>query len=318
MLSYLLKRLFHVVTTLLVLSLIIFAVLHLTPGDPARIMLGPEAPEETVEALRVKLGVKDPLPLQYIRWVGNALRGDLGDSYFRNESVASAVGKHLGATIALSVWSQLLAILVAVPAGVYAAKNKGGKVDAAVAAGTLAGISVPSFLFSLILILIFGVWLKWLPASGYKTLSQGIGLHFRYIALPVISLAFMQASLIARITRSTVADVTSAEYIKTALAKGVPGTSIMFKHALRNAFNPILTTIGQTFGLLLSGASVVETVFNIPGLGQLMVSSILKRDYPVIQGLVLITSLVYVAVNLVVDLLYGVVDPRVRVIGENA
>ncbi|MDR1542305.1 MAG: ABC transporter permease [Clostridiales bacterium] len=317
MLNYLAKRLIHVISTLLILSVIIFGVLHLTPGDPARIMLGPDASEETVESLREELGLKSSLPIQYLRWVANAAQGNLGMSYFRSEPVLSAIGKHISPTIALSVWSQLLALLVAIPAGVFAAKGKGGKVDAIVAAGTLAGISLPSFLFSLLLILIFGVWLKWLPVSGYKAISGGLGNHFRYLALPVMSLAFMQAAYIARITRSTVADVLNCEYIKTAAAKGVKGWEIMFKHALRNAFNPILTTIGQTFGLLLSGASVIEAIFNIPGLGQLMVSSILKRDYPVIQGVVLVTSIIYIAINLAVDLLYGVVDPRVRIAGES-
>lgn len=316
MAKYLCKRLISVVFTLLILSVFIFSIIHLTPGDPARTMLGSDATQESVDALRTQLGLDRPLVQQYISWVGNALQGNLGQSYFRNEPVLAAIGEHLGPTLALSVWAQLLATLIAIPAGIIAAKHRGKAIDSTVIACSLIGISLPSFLLSMFLVIIFGINLGWLPPSGYKDLSAGLGQHLRYIVLPVVALACMQAALLTRMTRSSMIDVINTDYIKTARAKGVKERIIFGKHAFRNALNPILTTIGQSFGTLISGAAVIETVFNIPGIGQLVVNSVLKRDYPVIQGVVLVASLIYVVINLAVDLLYGVVDPRVRVTGK--
>lgn len=316
MVKYIVKRLLSVLITIFILSIFVFSLIHIIPGDPARTMLGTDASQEAVDALRDQLGLNKSLPEQYKIWLIGALQGDLGQSYFRNQSVVKSISEHLGPTLVISIWAQLLAILIAIPSGVLAALHKGKVLDSTIVAGTLIGISLPSFLLSLFLIIIFGVNLKWLPVTGYKTISQGLGLHLKYIVLPSISLAVMMAALITRMTRSSMIDVISTDYIKTATAKGVKSNSVMFKHALRNAFNPILTTIGQSFGSLMAGAAVVETVFNIPGIGQLVVSSVLRRDYPVIQGIVLVISLIYIAINFCVDFLYGIVDPRVRISGK--
>jgi peptide/nickel transport system permease protein len=217
----------------------------------------------------------------------------------------------------LAVWAQLLAIVIALPLGIFAARKKGKIADSSVIMVSLLGISTPSFLLSLLLVILFSVNLKWLPVAGYKPLGEfGLVTHLKYIILPVISLAMMQAAMLTRMTRAAMIDVLNNDYIKTAKAKGVKEWIILYKHALKNAMIPILTTIGQTFATLLSGAAVVETVFGIPGVGQLIVSSVTKRDYPVIQGIVLIISLIYILLNFVIDLLYGVIDPRIRITGK--
>jgi peptide/nickel transport system permease protein len=238
-------------------------------------------------------------------------------SYTRNGTVTHAINQAMGPTMVLSLWALILSIVIAITSGVYAARRKGKAGDSGVIAFSLLGISTPSFLLSLFLVLIFSVGLKWLPVAGYKSVAEaGLLVHLRYIILPVISLAMMQAAVLTRMTRSSIIDVINNDYIKAAKAKGLTERAILYKHALKNAMIPILTTIGQTFALLLSGAAVVETVFGIPGIGQLIVSSVTKRDYPVIQGIVLVISLIYVVINFVIDLLYGVIDPRMRITAE--
>lgn len=316
MLKYTLQRLLSVVCTLLILSLVIFSIIHLTPGDPALSMLGADAPPEQLAALRESMGLNDPLSSQYVNWVRGLLSGDFGHSYSRNGTVLEEISKSMAPTLELSIWAQLLAVAIAIPLGIFAARKRGKAADSAVIAGSLLGISIPSFLLSLLLVMAFSVSLKWLPVAGFKTVANvGVLGHLRYIVLPVISLSLMQAAMITRMTRASIIDVINNDYIKTAKAKGVRQTAIMYQHVLKNAFIPILTTIGQTFATLISGAAVVETVFNIPGIGMLIVNSVTKRDYPVIQGVVLIISLLYVGINLAVDLLYGLIDPRIRVKG---
>lgn len=318
MVRYIRNRLLSTIGTLFILTVFIFSIIHLTPGDPARIMLGADASQEEVEALTESLGLNAPLVKQYISWVANALQGDLGISYSRNGTVVKEIKSSMGPTVTLALWAQVLTIVLAIPLGVFAARKKGKVQDSAVIAFSLLGISIPSFLLSLLLAILFGVNLKWLPIAGYKSISEaGFITHIRYIVLPVISLSLMQAAMLARMTRASMIDVIYNDYIKTAKAKGLKESIILYKHALKNALVPILTTIGQTFATLLSGAAVVETVFNIPGIGQLIVSSVSKRDYPVIQGIVLIISLIYIAINLVIDALYGMVDPRIRITGNS-
>lgn len=319
MVQYIMKRLLSILCTLFILSLFIFSIIHLTPGDPARIMLGSDASEESVAALTEQMGLNKPLTYQYLQWVQNALRGDLGVSYTRNGTVAGEIQKVLGPTLVLSVWAQALAVVIAIPSGVFAARKKGKLADSSVIAVSLLGISTPSFLLSLILVMVFSVELKWLPVAGYKSIAEyGLITHLRYIVLPVISLAMMQAAMLTRMTRAAMIDVINNDYIKTAKAKGVRERVILYRHALKNALIPILTTIGQTFATLLSGAAVVETVFGIPGVGQLIVSSVTKRDYPVIQGVVLVISLIYILINFGIDLLYGVIDPRIRITASSS
>lgn len=318
MIRYLCKRIFSTVCTLLILSILVFSIIHLTPGDPARIMLGSDASQEEVDALAETLGLNDPLIKQYIDWIGNALQGDLGTSYSRNGSVIDEIQSSMGPTVTLAVWAQLLTIVIALPLGVFAAKKKGKVQDSAVIAFSLLGISIPSFLLSLLLVILFGVRLQWLPVAGYKTIaSSDLATHLSYIVLPVISLAMMQAAMLTRMTRASMIDVINNDYIKTAKAKGLKQRVILYKHALKNAMIPILTTIGQTFATLLSGAAVVETVFNIPGIGQLIVNSVSRRDYPMIQGIVLVISLIYIVINFVIDIFYGIIDPRIRITAKS-
>ena len=293
-------------------AVVVFLLMHITPGDPAAVILGPEASPAEVAELREELGLNKPPIEQFVSWFGNVLQGDFGTSIFMKQPVSQAFFEHLGPTLSLAIMAQVLAIVVAIPLGVLAAKFRGSILDQTFMGISLLGISVPSFLLGLFLILLVGVELKWLPVAGYKPIDAGLLNHIKYLILPAIALGSMQAALIARMTRSSMLDVLNANYIKTARSKGVKETIIVIKHTLRNAFIPILTIIGQTFGTLVAGAAVVETVFNIPGIGQLIINSVERRDFAVIQGSVLLIAVSYVLINLVIDLLYGVIDPRVR------
>ncbi|TQR21433.1 ABC transporter permease [Psychrobacillus vulpis] len=310
--GYILKRLLSLIPVLLVVAVVVFLLMHITPGDPAAVILGPEASPEEVAELREELGLNKPPIEQFISWFGNVLQGDFGTSIFMKQPVSQAFFEHLGPTLSLAIMAQVLAIVVAIPLGVLAAKFRGSILDQTFMGISLLGISVPSFLLGLFLILLIGVELKWLPVAGYKPIDAGLVNHIKYLILPAIALGSMQAALIARMTRSSMLDVLNANYIKTARSKGVKETIIVIKHTLRNAFIPILTIIGQTFGTLVAGAAVVETVFNIPGIGQLIINSVERRDFAVIQGSVMLIAVSYVLINLVIDLLYGVIDPRVR------
>lgn len=310
--GYILKRLLSLIPVLLVVAVVVFLLMHITPGDPAAVILGPEASPAEVAELREELGLNKPPIEQFVSWFGNVLQGDFGTSIFMKQPVSQAFFEHLGPTLSLAIMAQVLAIVVAIPLGVLAAKFRGSILDQTFMGISLLGISVPSFLLGLFLILLVGVELKWLPVAGYKPIDAGILNHIKYLILPAIALGSMQAALIARMTRSSMLDVLNANYIKTARSKGVKETIIVIKHTLRNAFIPILTIIGQTFGTLVAGAAVVETVFNIPGIGQLIINSVERRDFAVIQGSVLLIAVSYVLINLVIDLLYGVIDPRVR------
>lgn len=312
MLVYLFKRLLSTIPVLFVVSLVIFFIIHITPGDPAATILGIEATPEQIEQLNEEMGFNRPVYEQYISWVGGIFQGDLGDSIFMKQPVTEAIVEHIGPTLSLAIIAQVIAIILAIPFGVIAAYKRGSLTDTTLMSVSLLGLAVPSFLLALILMLIFGVKLQWLPIAGYEPLSNGFFEHIRYLILPAISLGTIQAALITRMTRSSMLDVLTVNYIKTARAKGARERSVLLKHAFRNAFLPILTVIGQSFGTLVTGAVVVETIFNIPGMGQLIINSITRRDFPVIQGVVLIVTVLYVVINLVIDLLYGIVDPRVR------
>lgn len=312
MLSYILKRLISLIPVLFVVSIAIFLIIHITPGDPASTILGMEASQEQISELNEKMGLNDPIYIQYFHWISKVVRGDLGDSVFMQQPVAQAIKEHLPPTVALAVFAQIIAILLSVPFGILAACKRGTALDTVFMSISLFGMAVPSFLLGLFFMLFFSVRLGWLPAAGYRPLSMGPWTHFKYLILPGISLGTIQAALIARMTRSSMLDVLYLNYIKTARAKGLREYSVLLKHAFKNAGLPILTVIGQTFGTLVTGAVVVESLFNIPGMGQLILNSIVRRDLAVIQGVVLFVTLLYVGVNLIVDLLYGVIDPRVR------
>jgi peptide/nickel transport system permease protein len=311
--SYLIKRVLALVPVLGVVAVVVFLLIHLTPGDPAAVILGPEASAADVAALRAQLGLNDPLYLQFLRWLGGVLQGDLGESLFIRQPVTEVLADALGPTLSLAIMAELLALVIAVPAGIVAARRRGTAVDRAFMGGALLGISVPSFLSGLFLVLVFAVGLGWFPVAGFRPLEDGLGRHLTYLVLPAIALGGLQAALIARTTRSSMLDVLTENYMKTAKAKGLSERVRIYKHALRNAALPVLTVIGQTFGTLIAGAAVVETVFNIPGIGQLVVNSVERRDFVVIQGVVLLIAVSYVLINLVVDVLYSALDPRIRV-----
>ncbi|WP_404406393.1 ABC transporter permease [Jeotgalibacillus malaysiensis] len=310
--TYVLKRILSLIPVLFIVSIMVFIIIHLTPGDPASVILGEEASEESRAELREELGLNLPIHQQYFDWILGVLRGDLGDSFFMQQPVTQAIFEHLGPTLSLTILSQITAIIIALPLGIMAAKRRGTFTDQSFMALSLLGISIPNFLLGLFLILILAVNLQWLPVAGYQPLSAGLFNHLKFLIMPAIALGTMQAALIARMTRSSMLETINTNFIKTAWSKGLHERKVIYKHALRNSFIPILTVIGQTFGMLIAGAAVTETVFNIPGLGQLIMNSVERRDYAVIQGTVLFITVSYVFINLFVDLMYGIIDPRVR------
>lgn len=310
--AYILKRLLSMIPVLLIVAVFVFFLIHFIPGDPASVMLGPDATPEEVENLREQLGLNLPIYQQFLQWFGNLFQGDLGDSLYMKMSVLQAFSEHIGPTFSLALLAQGVSILIAIPIGVIAARKRGTHVDRTFMLIAMLGMSIPSFLLALLLMLVFGVKLQWLPVAGYEELSSGLWEHIKYLILPAISLGAIQAAVISRMTRTSMIDILSMNYIKTAKAKGVKERVIVYKHAFRNAFIPILTILGETFGALITGAVVTETVFNLPGIGQLVVNAITRRDYAVIQGTILLIAAAYLVLNLLIDLLYGVVDPRVR------
>lgn len=308
---YLIKRAFSIIPVLIIVSIIVFTLIHLIPGDPARAILGQEASSEQIENLREEMGLNKSIVAQYFVWITGIFKGDLGTSYFSNKPVAEILFQYLGPTLSLALYAQILALVIAIPLGILAARRKGTIIDQILTSASLFGISLPSFLSGLFLVMIFGVILKWLPVAGYKPLDQGIIEHIKYLTLPAVSLGLLQAALITRMTRSSMLEILGQNFIRTAKAKGAKEQRIIYSHALRNAFIPILTVIGQSFASLIAGAAVVETIFNIPGIGQLIVNSVTRRDYSVIQGIVLFITVCYVFINLFIDVLYSIIDPRV-------
>lgn len=312
--SYIMNRVGSVLTTLIILSLIVFSITHIMAGDPALAMLGSDATTEQVEELREDMGLNRPLSVQYFEWFGNMLHFDFGVSYFRHQTVAEALMERIGPSLELAFWSELLALLIGIPLGVAAARKKGQIADVIASVSALIGLSMPSFLLGLLFILVFGVNLKVLPVSGFVPIAKGgLLMHIKYMLIPVVTMGLIQSALIMRITRSSFIEILSMDYIKTAKAKGLKERVILFKHVFRNAGATIVTILGQSFGSLIAGVAVLETMFNVPGMGQLIVDSVLKRDYPVIQGAVLFVSVLYIFINLLVDISYGFIDPRIRV-----
>ena len=309
---YVVKRLLSLIPVLFVVSILVFSLMHLAPGDPASAILGMEATAADLEHLKEELGLNLPLYEQYARWVVGVLHGDLGRSYFMKESVGQAIADHFRPTLSLALFAELIALVLALPAGIYAACRRGRPADRIVMLLSLLALAVPSFILGLLLILLLGVLLALFPIGGYAPLEEGLLPHLRYLVLPALALGSTQAALIARMTRAAMAEVLDQNFIRTLVAKGMRGRVVVGVHALRNALFPILTAVGQSMASLLSGAIVVETVFNIPGLGQLLINSIARRDFAMIQGIVLVVTIICVLVNLSVDLLYGVADPRVR------
>lgn len=313
MLRFISRRLLSLIPVLFVVSVVIFSLIHLTPGDPARRILGEKASDEQVAALHASMGLDQPIVMQYLKWVGGVFTGNLGDSYFLRKTVVEAISDNAVPTIQLALIAIIVAVLLSVPFGTIAAKFRGGSFDKVVTGFTLLGMTVPSFVLAIGMMLLFGLMLRWLPISGYVNPFEHFGDGLKTLLMPGIALGAITAALITRTTRAAVLDVLNTDYVDAARSRGVSERRLLFSHTLKNASLPILTIVGLSLGGLVTGAAVTETIFNIPGLGQLLVTSISRRDYPVIQGVILFITLVYLLTNLLIDLLYGIVDPRVRV-----
>ncbi|MBP1581086.1 MAG: ABC transporter permease [Oscillospiraceae bacterium] len=312
MLSYILKRILSLIPTLFIVSIVVFLVVYMIPGGPATAILGMEATADEIAALNAELGFDRPFLVQYADWLGGVFQGDWGQSYFLDMSVLEAINEYFWPTLSLAIFAELISLLLSIPLGIIAAYKRGTVADIATVSVSLLGIALPGFLLSMFLMLFFGVTLKWLPVAGYAPLSKGLLTHLRYLVLPALSLGLVQAAYITRMTRSSMLDVLYMNYIRTARAKGLKEAVVVLVYGLKNAAPTVLTVIGQSFGSLVTGTIVTESIFNIPGLGQLTMSAITRRDVFVIQGVVLFITLIYVLVNLAVDIFYGIVDPRIQ------
>jgi peptide/nickel transport system permease protein len=312
MYGYLLRRLLGTIPVMLVVAVFIFLMLRLTPSDPAAIIAGDNATSEQVAQIRGQLGLDRPMIEQFFIWSGKVLTGDFGESFFFRKSVASLIGERIEPTLSLALFTMVLAVLIAVPLGVLAAHRHGSWIDRIVMGFSVLGFSMPSFVVGYLLIYLFAVWLNWLPVQGYQRISEGLGGWVQGLILPSLTLSVIFVALIARMTRTSMLEVLSEDYIRTARAKGQSERKVLFRHALRNAAVPIVTVIGLSVALLIGGVIVTESVFTIPGLGRLTVDAVLARDYPTIQAVILLFSFVYVMINLTVDMLYTVLDPRIR------
>ncbi len=312
MTAYIVRRILALLPVLLVVATVGFFLIHLAPGDPASVMLGTEATTQDVENLREVLGLNQPLPVQLLRWYARTLRGDLGYSIFLRRPVIQAIVERLEPTVLLTVLSLGVAIAIAVPAGIVAAVRRNSWIDQATMGIALLGVSVPNFWLGLNLILLFAVYLDLFPVAGYVPLRESATAAFGSLTLPALTLGFGGSALIARMTRSSMLEVLGQDYVRTARAKGAHEQRVIYRHALRNALVPTLTVIGLALGGLLAGAIVTETVFALPGVGRLVISSVLRRDYPLIQGILMFIASIYVVVNLLIDLSYLYLDPRIK------
>lgn len=312
MLSHIARRLLAALPVMTFVALFVFGLLYLAPGDPAAIMAGDQATAADIARIRIALKLDDPFPIRFGNWVWSLLHGDLGLSLFTNQPVAAMIAQRLEPTYLLMLMTLVISVAMALPIGVVAAWKHNTASDRAVMVFAVLSFSLPSFVVGYLLAFVFGLQLRWLPVQGYVPLSNGLWPAVRSLLLPAIALGSVYIGLLARITRATMLEVLEQDYVRTARAKGVEDRKVLFKHALKNCSVPIITTIGSGVALLIGGAIVTETVFAIPGLGRLTVDAILRRDYPVIQGVILLFSFMYVLVNLLVDMLYTVFDPRIR------
>jgi peptide/nickel transport system permease protein len=310
--AFIVRRLLLLIPVLLIVGVIVFTLLHLAPGDPASMMLGREATLEQKEALREQLGLNEPLPVQFADWLWGVVQLDLGESLFIGKPVTAALLERVQPTGLLAFYATTLAVVIAIPAGMIAAVRPNSLLDRLLMVLSISGAAVPGFFFGILLILLFAVILDWLPSGGYVDIGDDPVEHFKYMILPVVTLGFSGAGFLARLVRSTMLDVLNEEYVRTAYAKGLPRRHVVLGHALRNAIIPVLTVIGILLASMLGGAVVIETVFNVPGMGRLLVQSVTRRDYPVVQGAVMTIAAVEVIVMLIVDVLYVFVDPRIR------
>ena len=312
MFAYVVRRLGATVVVMTVVAFVVFSLLYFTPGDPAAILAGDAATDDDIRRIRAKLGLDEPFFVRFGGWVWALLHGDLGTSIFTNLPVTHLIGQRIEPTVALTLCTLLVSVSLAVPLGVIAAAKVGTWIDRAVMAFSVLGFSVPVFVLAYVLILTFSIQLDWLPVQGYRPIREGVWEWLRHLILPSIALGTVYIALIARITRASMLDVLAQDYIRTAQAKGLSSSAVLTGHALKNAAVPIMTVIGIGIALLIGGAIVTETVFALPGIGRLTVDAILRRDYPIIQGVILMFSAIYVLINLAVDLSYMFFDPRIR------
>lgn len=312
MLSYILRRLAATVPVLFTVAVMVFLMLRLTPGDPAAIIAGDNATTQQILDIRTKLGLEQPILQQFFIWLGGLLRGELGESFFFRKTVFELISERIEPTLSLAFLTIVLAVLIAIPLGVLAAYKQGTWIDRIVMGFSVIGFSVPVFVIGYLLIYVFAIKLGWFPVQGYQRIGNGMWPWFRSLVLPACTLSVIYVALIARMTRTSVLEVLSEDYIRTARAKGQTEVKVLFQHALKNAAVPIVTVVGIGVALLIGGVVVTESVYSIPGLGRLTVDAVLARDFPVIQAIILAFSFVYVLINLLVDLSYTIFDPRIR------
>lgn len=316
MAAFLLRRLLLTIPILLIVTIIVFSLLHFLPGDPAVIILGQEATPEALAALRAKLGLDQPLPVQYITWLGKVVRGDLGTSLITNQPVRQVIVSKLPPTIQLAVGAFLFAGLVAVPAGIISAVRRGTAADYTASVVAFAGLSIPNFWLGILLLMLFAVYLRWVPASGYVPFWEDPIANLKVMILPVIATGMREAAVLTRQLRSSLLETLGADYVRTAWAKGLSDRRVLFGHAIKNALIPVITVSGLQVAALLGGLVITEQVFSIPGFGRLIVDSIFNRDLTMVQGAVLFAALMVVSVNILVDILYAFVDPRIKLSGK--
>ena len=313
MFAYIVRRILATIPVMAIVALFVFSLLYIAPGDPAAVIAGDQATPADVERIRQNLGLDRPFLVRFGEWVWRILQGDLGVSIFTNLPVSTMIAQRVQPTLSLMVLTLILAVTIAVPMGVLAAWKQGTLLDRAVMGFAVLGFSVPVFVVGYLLAYVFALELDWLPVQGYTAIDQGLWPWLENLILPSVALGGVYIALIARITRATMLEVLQQDYVRTARAKGAGQGSILFLHALKNAAVPIVTVIGIGVALLIGGAVVTETVFGLPGVGNLVVSAVVRRDYPVIQGALLVVAAIYVLINFGIDLLYTVVDPRVKV-----
>ncbi|MEM6341194.1 MAG: ABC transporter permease [Pseudomonadota bacterium] len=312
MFGYIVQRILAAIPVMGFVALFVFLLLRLTPGDPAAILAGDTATPEQLEAIRDSLGLNDPIFTQFFRWVGQLLQGDFGTSILSGKPVIELIGDRMEPTISLALTTIILSVTIAVPLGVVAAWKQGTLIDRFVMLLSVLGFSVPVFVIGYLMISLFSMELKWFPVQGFRPIGEGLGDFLHRIALPTFTLTLLYIALIARITRTSMLEILGDDYVRTARAKGLPESRVLMRHALRNCSVPIITVIGIGFALIISGVVVTESVFNLPGLGRLTVDAVLSRDYPVIQAVILLASLIYVVINLLIDIAYVLLDPRIR------
>lgn len=312
MAAYLAKRFLIALATLIVASVVVFAVLEILPGDPAQLMLGMNASPDAVEALREQMGLNQPVVLRYLAWIGGLAVGDFGRSFTYSSPVIELIAERAIVSVPLALMSLALSTVIAIPVGLYAAARRGRASDTAMMGAAQVGVAIPNFWFALLLIYVFAVWLRLVPAGGFPGWSGGIWPGIKSLLLPAVALALPQAAILARVTRSALLEVLGEDYIRTARAKGMPRRIVLWRHALRNAMIPVLTIMGLQFAFLLAGTIIIENVFYLPGLGRLAFQAITQRDLIVVEGVVMILVASVIAVNFLVDVAYAVVDPRLR------